>query len=137
MAYRMRMGEPLSPDMFDELCPSSVLPLRVGDKWGALILECLSDGPRRYSELRIPLHRVTPKVFTQSLRTLERDGLISRHVDRHHVSYALTELGRGLLHPIDVMSAWVGEHWNELVDAREAGLSAQRDHHSSASTVPS
>lgn len=125
----MDMGEPWTSDMFDEACPSSVLPLRVGDKWGALILKCLSGGPRRYSELRIPLHRVTPKVLTQSLRTLERDGLISRHVDKNQVSYGLTELGRGILGPIEAMSEWVGEHWDELVDAREAGLSAQRNHH--------
>ncbi|NUS43010.1 MAG: helix-turn-helix transcriptional regulator [Mycobacteriaceae bacterium] len=120
------MGEPLTPDMFDEACPSSVLPLRVGNKWGALVLECLSGGPRRYSELRVPLHRVTPKVLTQTLRILERDGLISRRVDGNRVSYALTELGRGLLGPIDAMSAWVGDHWDELVDAREAGLATER-----------
>jgi DNA-binding HxlR family transcriptional regulator len=39
-----------------------------------LVIRCLEDGPRRFSELRVPLHRVTPKVLTQSLRSLERDG---------------------------------------------------------------
>ena len=57
--------------MFDELCPSSLNPIRFGDKWAALIIRCLEHGPRRFSELRVPLHRVTPKVLTRSLRSLD------------------------------------------------------------------
>jgi hypothetical protein len=72
---------PLPADMFDEVCPSSVVPFRFGgDKWAALVMRCLEDGPRRFSELRVPLRRVTPKVLTQSLRRLERDGLVERTV---------------------------------------------------------
>jgi hypothetical protein len=52
---------PLPPDMFDELCPSSLLPFRFGDKWAALVIRCLEDGPRRFSELRVPLHHATPR----------------------------------------------------------------------------
>jgi len=74
--------QPLPPDMFDELCPSSLVPFRFGDKWAALVIRCLEDGPRRFSELRVPLLRVTPKVLAQSLRGLERDGLVSRTVRR-------------------------------------------------------
>ncbi|ONH35095.1 winged helix-turn-helix transcriptional regulator [Protofrankia coriariae] len=92
------MKEPLRADMFDELCPSLLNPIRFGDKWAALILRCLEDGPRRFSELRVPLSRVTPKVLTQSLRSLERDGLITRTVldarTTAHVEYELTALGR-------------------------------------------
>jgi DNA-binding HxlR family transcriptional regulator len=66
--------EPLRADMFEEICPSSLMPIRFGDKWAGLVIRCLEDGPRRFSELRVPLHRVTPKVLTQSLRSLERDG---------------------------------------------------------------
>ncbi|MER7791008.1 helix-turn-helix domain-containing protein [Streptomyces sp. NPDC097640] len=108
--------------MFDELCPSSLLPFRFGDKWAALIIRCLEDGPRRFSELRVPLHRVTPKVLTQSLRGLERGGLVSRtvHADRKlGVEYALTPLGRSMLEPLYSACAWAAEHWDELLDARE------------------
>jgi DNA-binding HxlR family transcriptional regulator len=72
--------EPLPADMFEELCPSSLNPIRFGDKWAALIIRCLEPGPRRFSELRVPLRRVSPKVLTQSLRSLERDGLVKRTV---------------------------------------------------------
>ncbi|GAB3900092.1 hypothetical protein GCM10027612_61150 [Microbispora bryophytorum subsp. camponoti] len=74
------MREPLPADMFDELCPSSLNPIRIGDKWAPLIIRCLEQGPRRFSELRVPLKRVTPKVLTQSLRSLERDGLVRRTI---------------------------------------------------------
>src|SRR3954452_8272900 len=97
------MREPLPADMFDELCPSSLNPIRFGDKWAALIIRCLEYGPRRFSELRVPLSRVTPKVLTTSLRSLERDGLVKRTVYDEitpHVEYELTPLGRSMLEPL-------------------------------------
>lgn len=107
----------LQPQMFDELCPSVLSPVRIGDKWGALIVACLADGPRRYSELRIPLARITPKVMTQSLRTLERLGLVTRTVAGRQVTYELTALGYSMLEPLQAICAWAAEHWDELVDA--------------------
>ncbi|MGV9678295.1 winged helix-turn-helix transcriptional regulator [Nocardia sp. NPDC003482] len=106
----------LDPQMFDEVCPSSVLPFKIGDKWGALLLWCLADGPRRYSELRVPLARITPKVMTQSLRTLERMGLVTRTVEGRAVSYELTALGRSVLEPLKVICAWTTEHYEEPLD---------------------
>lgn len=117
------MREPLPADMFDELCPSPLNPVRFGDKWAALIMRCLEDGPRRFSELRVPLHRVTPKVLTRSLRSLERAGLVSRTVHAGgppHVEYELTPLGHSMLRPMAIACAWVEEHWDELLDARES-----------------
>lgn len=119
----MTHRRPLSPDMFDELCPSSLSPLRFGDKWAGMIIRCLEDGPRRFSHLRVPLHRVTPKVLTQSLRGLERGGLVARTVHAGpelRVEYDLTPLGRSMLEPMDVACAWAAEHWDELLDARES-----------------
>lgn len=115
--------KPLDPDMFDPLCPSNLSPFRFGDKWAGLIIRCLEDGPRRFSELRVPLRGITPKVLTKSLRCLERDGLVSRTSrpgPTPHVEYALTALGRSMLEPIAAICAWTSEHWDELVDAREA-----------------
>ncbi|MFF4218715.1 winged helix-turn-helix transcriptional regulator [Streptomyces nondiastaticus] len=123
------MREPLPADMFDELCPSSLNPVRFGDKWAALVIRCLEHGPRRFSELRVPLRRVTPKVLTQSLRSLERDGLIKRTVHAGaapRVEYELTPLGLSMLQPLDAACAWVAEHWDELLDAREAYDGAAR-----------
>ncbi|WP_405677106.1 helix-turn-helix transcriptional regulator [Streptomyces sp. NBC_01511] len=117
------MTEPLDPDMFDPVCPSTLSPIRFGDKWAGLIIRCLERGPRRFSELRIPLRGITAKVLTQSLRALERDGLIARtpHPEPvRRVDYTLTPLGRSFLVPMDAACAWTGEHWEELLDAREA-----------------
>ncbi|MER7983819.1 helix-turn-helix domain-containing protein [Streptomyces sp. NPDC095817] len=117
---------PLPSDLFDELCPSPLLPFRFGDKWAPMVLRCLEDGPRRYSELRVPLGRVTPKVLTQSLRGLERNGYVSRtvHADpKTRVEYALTPLGRSALGPLAAACDWATEHWDELLDAQEGGVS--------------
>ncbi|MEV6592174.1 winged helix-turn-helix transcriptional regulator [Streptomyces acidicola] len=117
------MTDPLPADMFDELCPSDLVPLRFADKWASLILHCLEHGPRRFSELRVPLRRVTPKMLTRSLRGLQRDGLISRTVHPGpvpRVEYALTPLGRSALDLFYTVTAWTGQHWDELIEAREA-----------------
>ncbi|WP_326644158.1 helix-turn-helix transcriptional regulator [Streptosporangium sp. NBC_01755] len=79
--------------------------------------------PRRFSELRIPLRGITAKVLTQSLRRLERDGLVSRAASGgavQRVEYELTPLGRSLLGPMAVVCTWAERHWDELLDAREA-----------------
>ncbi|MCW3814815.1 helix-turn-helix transcriptional regulator [Micromonospora sp. DR5-3] len=121
------MRAPLDPDMFDEVCPTDLTPIRFGDKWAGMIIRCLEGGPRRFSELRVPLRAVTPKVLTRSLRKLEQDGLIRRTVHvapTRRVEYALTPLGRSLLGPIEVACAWAREHWDELIDAREGVVAA-------------
>ncbi|MEW2624157.1 helix-turn-helix domain-containing protein [Streptomyces sp. NPDC048106] len=117
------MTTPLDPEMFDPVCPSDLMPFRVGDKWAGMIIQCLAYGPRRFSELRVPLRSVTPKVLTQSLRALERDGFLVRTVQAgpaRHVEYALTPLGRSLLELLDAARAWAEEHLEEVLDAREA-----------------
>lgn len=118
----MTQRSPLPADLFDELCPSALQPFRFGDKWAPMVLRCLEGGPRRYSELRVPLRRVTPKALTQSLRGLERDGFVSRtvHADpKRRVEYALTPLGHSALELLATACRWATEHWDELLDARE------------------
>jgi DNA-binding HxlR family transcriptional regulator len=108
--------------MFDPICPSGLSPVRIGDKWAGMIIRCLEQGPRRFSEIRAPLRGVTAKVLTRSLRTLERNGLIARTVRTgppRQVEYELTPLGRSLLEPMAVLCAWAEEHWDELLDARD------------------
>jgi DNA-binding HxlR family transcriptional regulator len=111
----------LDEDMFDPVCPSDLTPIRFGDKWAGMVIRCLEDGPRRFSELRVPLRGITAKVLTASLRGLERDGFVRRTVRGSRVEYALTPLGRSLLVPLAAACAWAREHWEELLDAREAG----------------
>jgi DNA-binding HxlR family transcriptional regulator len=121
--YGGAVTEPLDPDMFDPVCPSDLSPVRVGDKWAGMIIRCLEQGPRRFSELRIPLHGITAKVLTQSLRALQRDGLITRTAycgPPRRVEYELTPLGRSLLEPMAAVCTWAQDHWDEILDAREA-----------------
>ena len=111
--------------MFDEICPSDLSPIRFGDKWTGMVIRCLEGGPRRFSELRVPLRGVTPKVLTKSLRTMERDGLVTRTAYPEippRVEYELSPLGRTLLEPMAAMCAWSRAHLHELLDARESAL---------------
>lgn len=115
--------------MFDPACPSSVVPFRIGDKWTALVIRCLQDGPRRFTELRVPMHRVTPKVLTETLRAMERDGMLTRtHYPEipPRVEYELTELGRSLLGLLDHCCTWAEEHLPQVIAARERHEQAGR-----------
>lgn len=116
------MTEPLDPDLFAGCAPGTPL-IRIGDKWTAKILTCLRDGTRRFSELQVPLRGITPKVLTESLRAMERDGLLTRTVYAEippRVEYTLTPLGRSLFEPLAASCAWTRAHQAALLDAREA-----------------
>jgi DNA-binding HxlR family transcriptional regulator len=116
------MAEPLDPDLF-AACRSEPVPVRVGDKWTTKILICLRDGPRRFSELRVPLRGVTAKVLAESLRAMERDGMVTRTSHDENpprVVYALTPLGYSLFEPMAAQCAWTRAHLPELLDARKA-----------------
>jgi DNA-binding HxlR family transcriptional regulator len=103
-------------------CDTIDVPMRVGDKWTSRIITCLRDGPRRFSELQAPLHGITPKVLTESLRALERDGMLTRteyaEIPRR-VEYELTDLGRSLFEPLEAQCEWTRRHLAELVKARD------------------
>ncbi|CAM5337549.1 MULTISPECIES: winged helix-turn-helix transcriptional regulator [Streptomyces] len=114
---------PLDPDMFHPRCPSSAMPFRVGDKWSGMVIRCLEGGPRRFGELRIPLKAVTPKVLSETLRAMERDGLVIRTAydeNPPRVEYALTPLGRTLIPLLDAARAWSETHLPALLAARRA-----------------
>ena len=117
------MTASLSPDMFDAACPATSIPFQIGDKWTAMVVLCLVDGPRRFSELRIPLRTVSPKVLAETLRSMERDGLVTRSAydeNPPRVEYELTPLGRSLLALVDAGRAWCTAHLDDLLAARAA-----------------
>jgi DNA-binding HxlR family transcriptional regulator len=116
-------------------CPSRQLLDRISDKWVALILAALgSDGPSpgtlsageprsmRYSELSRRLAGVSQKMLTQTLRSLERDGLITRTVTPTvpvTVTYELTGLGLSLQFVMRGIKEWAETHMDEVLDNRE------------------
>ena len=110
-------------DAFLANCPSRQLLDRVSDKWVALIMAALgSDGPRRYSELSRRLAGVSQKMLTQTLRSLERDGLVSRTVTPTvpvTVTYELTCLGLSLQQLMCDVKAWAEAHMDEVLTNRK------------------
>ncbi|WAH99446.1 winged helix-turn-helix transcriptional regulator [Arthrobacter sp. MMS18-M83] len=118
----------LPANVMDPDCPSRVIFQRIGDKWASLVVQVLAGGPIRFSELRKMVHVVTPKVLTQTLRTLERDGLITRTVHAQvppRVDYELTELGTSLLEPLTLLRLWAEDHVPSILEARDAYDDAQ------------
>lgn len=103
-------------------CPSRVVLQRIGDKWTPLVFQVLKGGPQRFSTIRSTVQGITPKVLTQTLRTLERDGLVSRHIYAEvppRVEYALTPLGRTLLEPLDAVRLWAEANAARILAARD------------------
>jgi DNA-binding HxlR family transcriptional regulator len=82
---------------------------RVGDKWSILVVMTLTDGPRRFNELKRIIGGISQRMLTFTLRGLERDGLVSRTVTPTippRVDYELTELGRSLQVPVQALGSW-------------------------------
>ncbi|WP_380279286.1 winged helix-turn-helix transcriptional regulator [Kitasatospora purpeofusca] len=114
---------PLPSDFFDPHCPVQRMPVLGGRKWAWKIVRCLEGGPRRFSELRVPLVGITAKVLAESLRSMEQDGVVNRTEYAQNpprVEYALTPLGRTLLGPMDAVCDWSRANLADLLAAREA-----------------
>ncbi|MFI7063287.1 winged helix-turn-helix transcriptional regulator [Kribbella sp. NPDC050124] len=108
-------------DAFLATCPARQLLDRISDKWVTLIITALADGPQRYSDLSRRIAGVSQKMLTQTLRSLERDGLLTRSVTPSvpvRVDYELTPLGRTLLPLIAAIKGWAESHVPEVAAAR-------------------
>ncbi|GAA3386593.1 winged helix-turn-helix transcriptional regulator [Cryptosporangium minutisporangium] len=104
-------------------CPGHRVLDRLGDKWVSLVLKELGEGPCRSGELSRTLAGVSRKMLTQTLRGLERDGLVARTTTGgapSQVEYRLTPLGRGLREAMLVVVGWAEAHIGEVDAARAA-----------------
>ncbi len=111
----------MTVDVYAKDCPSRQVLDRIGDTWSVLILLTLTDGPRRYSELQAKVEGISPKMLTQTLRALERDGLITRTVFAvvpPRVDYELTKLGSSLHDLLESLESWAETHIGDVVAAR-------------------
>jgi DNA-binding HxlR family transcriptional regulator len=111
-------GDPYRTD-----CPTRRILDRIGDRWTVLIVGVLGDGDARFSELRRRVEGVSQKMLTQTLRGLERDGLVRRTVHPEvpvRVEYALTDAGRTLLGPLRALQKWSIEHLSDVSAAQGA-----------------
>jgi DNA-binding HxlR family transcriptional regulator len=94
---------------------------RVGDKWSVLVMALLGDGPRRYSELQRAVDGISQRMLTLTLRSLERDGLITRAVtptSPPRVDYALTLVGETLAVEVSSLMRWAERHRAYVANAR-------------------
>lgn len=106
----------------DPLVFRSVLD-RVGDKWTLIIIGLLDERTLRFTELLGAIPGISRKMLTQSLRSLERDGLITRtsHAENPpRVEYSATDLGRTLSEPVLALAAWAARNKTEIVTNRRA-----------------
>jgi DNA-binding HxlR family transcriptional regulator len=112
----------VEPDVYAKTCPSRQILDRIGDAWSVLIVYSLGGGSMRYTELANRINGVSPKMLTQTLRALERDGLVTRTVHPvvpPRVDYALTSLGRSLLGLCEALTDWAEKHIEDVVEARD------------------
>ncbi|MEV0408176.1 helix-turn-helix domain-containing protein [Actinoallomurus sp. NPDC050550] len=110
-------------DAYLAACPSRQILDVLANKWTMLVMGALSGGPIRFGELRRRLDGVTQKMLTQTLRTLERDGLVTRTVYPTippKVEYAATELGESVTALMHAIRAWSEDNINAVLDARDA-----------------
>ncbi|MBO0657493.1 helix-turn-helix transcriptional regulator [Streptomyces triculaminicus] len=122
-AAQRRAEASVTYDAYLAECPARQLLDRIADKWVSLVVNALADGPQRYTELQRRLASVSQKMLTQTLRHLERDGLVSRTVIPAvpvRVAYELTPLGRSLLPVMRAIKDWAEEHMDEVRAARVA-----------------
>ena len=113
-----RYGNPYRAD-----CPTRRILDRIGDRWTVLIVGVLCDGDARFSELRRRVEGVSQKMLTQTLRGLERDGLVRRTVYPEvpvRVEYALTEAGRTLSEPLRALQEWSIAHLSDVSESQDA-----------------
>ncbi|MEH0843545.1 helix-turn-helix domain-containing protein [Micromonospora sp. CPCC 205711] len=111
----------MEPDPFNRNCGSRQVLDRIGDRWSVLVVLTLAEGDRRYGELAERIGGISQKMLTQTLRGLERDGIVTRTVHASvppRVDYALTDLGRSLLDLVSGLEAWATTHLAEVERAR-------------------
>jgi DNA-binding HxlR family transcriptional regulator len=104
-------------------CPVRDVLDQMGDKWSTLLLVTLAERPHRFGELRRAIPDVSQRMLTQTLRDLQRDGLISRQVHPTtppSVEYRLTPLGQSLLEPLADLLEWAARHHDVIRKARSA-----------------
>lgn len=132
----MKTATASKPSVLNSECDAREALDRIADKWTALIIHVLSRGTKRHSELQRLISGISQKMLTQTLRSLETDGIVDRKVYPvvpPKVEYSLTPLGRSLIEPLDAICRWAEKHLPELEAARAASRQRERDQ---AAVVP-
>lgn len=116
-------AEPRAYWPIDPQCPVRDVLDRIGDKWSTLVLVTLASGSHRFSALLRAIPDISKRMLTQTLRDLERDGLILRTVfptKPPSVEYCLTPLGQTIFEPLDALVRWADRSHAAIRSARRA-----------------
>ncbi|MFD3998845.1 winged helix-turn-helix transcriptional regulator [Streptomyces sp. NPDC058583] len=116
----------LPADAYSAKCPTRQVLDHISGKWTVLVVDALLEGTLRYTDLSRRIEGVSQKMLTQTLRSLEADGFVTRTVYPTippRVEYDLTELGRSLGQPIAALRQWTETHINEIEQARARSAS--------------
>lgn len=104
--------------VFSRSCPSRTSLAQIANKWTAMIVITLGNRSQRFSELHTVIEGISKKVLTDTLRSLERDGMVERSSRDGHPVYRLTELGRTLEQPLTALQVWAEAHVERVLEAR-------------------
>ena len=115
---------PKRGDCFRSECPGRAVLAHVSGRWGSLVVGALRRTKTlRFSELRVRVDGISEKMLAQTLRELERDGLVSRYshnVVPPRVDYELTALGIGVANHVDALITWIDTHVPDVVRAQRS-----------------
>ena len=109
-------------DAFSASCPARAILASIANKWTVLVLGVLTEDTTRFNELRRRVQGVTQKALTQTLRDLERLGLVSRRIYAEvppRVEYSLTPLGQSLVKVLDSIREWTEHHAPDVMQAQQ------------------
>jgi DNA-binding HxlR family transcriptional regulator len=109
-------------NVYEAECPTRFALNRIADKWTVLVVCSLEQDTKRFSTLQREIGGVSQKMLTQTLRGLERDGLVTRTIYPTvppKVEYALTPLGRTLVGLVDAIRVWSERHIEEVMNAQK------------------
>ena len=109
-------------DVYESECPTRMVLSRLADKWALLILDRLQQGPVRFNQLRRDIKGVSQKVLSQTLKKLERDGLLHREAFPTvpvTVEYSLTDLGTTLNESVAALAHWAEKNMDAVLVAQD------------------
>ena len=113
--------KPVDLELHHDCRPVGEILNQIGGKWTVLIINMLSNGPMRFSEIKRMVGGISQKVLTATLRDLEMDGFVTRSVTTSippRVDYELTELGYDLQKPLDLLGKWAVDNRPKVLEAR-------------------
>lgn len=130
MPLGQKLPEGMRYDVYTQACPSRLVLDRVADKWAVLILGRIDDEPVRFNQLRREIQGISQKVLSQTLKKLERDGLIRREVFATvpvTVEYSITGLGKTLADTIRSLARWAEANIEAVTTAQKRYDEAQSE----------